>query len=149
MSTATPGKAVSKYRMHWHVTFTHFPVSFFVGSVGFMLLHLFTHASCFELAAYVSLIAGAAVMIPTTLTGWFTWKGQYKGLRGRLFLYKIRISIAMIAISFLLVIYRALFEIEFLDVLHNVWHAVYFVGLVALVAGSIAEGYYGGRLNHH
>jgi hypothetical protein len=130
------------------VVFTHFPVSFFVVSLGFMILHLFTRASCLELAAYLTLIGGAVVMVPTSLTGWFTWKGRYKGLRGKIFINKIRISFIMIGISFFLVIYRTLFNIEFLDVLHNAWHALYFTGAVLLVVGAIAEGYYGGRLNH-
>jgi hypothetical protein len=148
VSTTAPVKATAKYKMHWHAVFTHFPVSFFVISFGFMVLHLFTHTTCFELAAYLTLIGGAVVMVPTTLTGWFTWKGRYKALHGRLFLNKIRISFVMLGISFILVIYRSLFKIEFLDILHNVWHAVYFVGALLLVVGAIAEGYYGGRLNH-
>ncbi len=148
MSTNAPVKATAKYKLHWHVVFTHFPVSFFVVSLGFMILHLFTRTSCFELAAYLTLIGGAVVMVPTALTGWFTWKGRYKGLRGKIFINKIRISLIMIGISFFLVIYRTVFKIELLDILHNVWHAVYFIGVVLLVVGAIVEGYYGGRLNH-
>jgi uncharacterized membrane protein len=150
MSIATPGtgRSIIKYKLHWHVVFTHFPVSFFVGSFGFMVLHLFTQTSCFELAAYVGLITGAVMMIPTTLTGWFTWKGRYKGLKSKLFTNKIRISFAMIAISFLLVIYRTVFEFEYLDIEHNLWHATYFIGVTLLMVLAIAEGYYGGRLNH-
>lgn len=148
MSTNTSVKTTAKYKFHWHIVFTHFPVSFFMVSLGFMVLHLFTRTTCFELAAYVTLIGSAAVMVPTTLTGWFTWKGRYKGLGGKIFINKISISFVMIGISFFLVIYRALFEIEFLDILHNVWHALYFIGMVLLVAGGVAEGYYGGRLNH-
>jgi uncharacterized membrane protein len=150
MSTATPstGRSIIKYKLHWHVVFTHFPVSFFIGSFGFMILHLFTHTSCFELAAYIGLIVGAVAMIPTTLTGWFTWKGRYKGLKSKLFLNKIRISYAMIAISFAVVIYRSIFQFESLDIAHNLWHAIYFTGVVLLAIGAFAEGYYGGRLNH-
>jgi uncharacterized membrane protein len=113
-----------------------------------MVLHLFTQTTCFELAAYVSLIAGAVAMIPTTLTGWLTWKGKYRALKGKIFLYKIRISLAMIVVSFLLVVLRTLMKVDSLDILHNAWHAVYFLGLVLLVVGATAEGYYGGRLNH-
>ena len=148
MSTTAPGKATTRYKLHWHVLFTHFPVSFFTVSFGFMVLHLFTQTTCFELAAYVSLIAGAAAMIPTTLTGWLTWKGKYRALKGKIFLYKIRISLAMIVVSFLLVVLRTLMKVDSLDILHNAWHAVYFLGLVLLVVGATAEGYYGGRLNH-
>jgi uncharacterized membrane protein len=142
------GNSVTKYKVHWHVLFTHFPVAFFMGSMGFMLLHVFTHTSCFELAGYVVLIAGAVSMVPTTLTGWYTWKGRYQGLKGKLFLTKIRISFAMLTISFALVIYRAISQFVFLDIAHNVWHALYFTGVILLTVGSVAEGYYGGRLNH-
>jgi hypothetical protein len=148
VNPAAPGKAVAKYKVHWHVAFTHFPVSFFMISLGFMLCHLFARAACFELASYLTLITGAIVMVPTTLTGWFTWKDRYKGFRGRIFLNKIRIAFFMLGLSFLLVIYRTLFKIEFMDILHNAWHAVYFIGILLLVAGAISEGSYGGRLNH-
>lgn len=97
---------------------------------------------------YDSLIAGAAVMIPTMATGWNTWKNHYQGIRGKLFLRKIRISHAMLAISTLLVIYQAVVPIEFLDVLHNIFHALHFIGLTLLLLGALAEGYYGGQLNH-
>src|SRR4030042_4191146 len=126
-STATPGagRTAYKYQLHWHVLLVHFPISFFVGAFGFMALHLITQNSCFSLAAFVSLIAGAAVMIPTTVTGWTTWKNRYQGIRGKLFLRKIRISYAMLAISIILVIYQSLFPINFLDILHSVGHALY------------------------
>ena len=147
-TASTTEKSVTKYKLHLHVLFTHFPAAFFIGSFGFMLLHIFTHTACFELAAYVGLIAGAVAMVPTTVTGWYTWKGRYKGLKGTLFLSKIRISLVMLTISFALVIYRAINQIVFLDIAHNIWHALYFIGVILLTAGSIAEGYYGGRLNH-
>ena len=148
-STSPPsGRTQYKYQLHWHTLLVHFPISFFVGAFGFMALHLITQNSCFQLAAYVAMIAGAAIMIPTTITGWTTWKNRYQGVRGKLFLRKIRISYAMLAISILLVIYQAVVPIEFLDVLHNVFHAIYFIGVTLLLLGAAAEGYYGGRLTH-
>jgi hypothetical protein len=143
--TAAPtGRAAIIYKIHWHVVFTHFPVSAYLGSAGFMLLHLFSHRTCFELAAYVTLIAGAIVMVPTTLTGWFTWKGRYKGALTRIFLYKIRISFAMIALSLVLIIWRTVFARPPYDI----WLALYAIGIFLLFIGTIVEGYYGGRLNH-
>ena len=136
----SPDRTTLRYKLHWHVIFTHFPVAFFTGSFGFMILHFFTRTSCFELAAYLALIAGALSIIPTAISGWFTWKGRYKGGRGRIFLYKIRISFVMIGISWFLVAYRATFSVEFLDIFHNIWHLLYFVGILVLVAGAIAEG---------
>jgi uncharacterized membrane protein len=136
--------ATSKFRMHWHVVFTHFPISFFMVSAGFMVAHLFTHTSCFETASYVTLVAGAAVMWPTTLTGWFTWRSKYKGARTRIFRNKIWISAGMVALSTILAIWHGLFPAE----AHTIWHYLYFTGFVLLFFGAVAEGYFGGRLNH-
>jgi uncharacterized membrane protein len=148
MTETSAGKATLHYKLHWHILFTHFPVSFFLGSFGFILLHLITGTSCFELAGFVSLIVGAAFVVPTTVSGWTTWKGRYKGFKSKLFLNKIRISFAMVGISFAMVIFRSIYIIDSLDLAHNIWHVIYFIGITLLMIGSIAEGYYGGRLNH-
>jgi len=134
--------------MHWHVAWTHFPISAFMGSFSFMALHLVAENQCFALAAYVSLIAGAVVMIPTTLTGWFDWKKRYKGARAKLFLYKIRIAYAMIVVSIAMVVYQSVFPIGLLDIWHVFGHFFYFTGVALLFLGAAAEGYYGGRLSH-
>ena len=55
----------------------HFPISLFGVAFGFQILHLFIAPACFELATNVTLLGGAVMMIPTTWTGWFTWKGDY------------------------------------------------------------------------
>ncbi len=136
------------YKIHWHVVMTHFPVSFFIGSFGFMILHLFTQTSCFELAGFVTLVASFVFLLPATLTGWITWKNKYIGLRSKLFNTKISLPFAMLALSFLLVIYRSIFQLTYLDLVHNVWHVIYFGGIIVLAAGAVTEGYYGGRLNH-
>jgi uncharacterized membrane protein len=133
------------FRIHWHVILTHFPISIFAVSFGFMLLHLITGASCFELASYLTLIAGAAAMIPTTLTGWREWKTRYQGYKSRLFQNKIRISFAMIGISIALTIYRSFFLVQFDNV---VQHIVYFTCILFLLVGALAEGFYGGQLSH-
>ena len=147
-STKDTGRAKVKYRIHWHVLLIHFPISAFLGSFVFISLHLFTRTYCFALAAYVSLIAGAIVMLPTAATGWFTWKGRYKRFKGKMFLYKIRISLAMIVVSIALVIFQTVFPFSSLDIRHNIWHAIYFTGVTLLMLGAMAEGYYGGRLHH-
>jgi len=114
------GQAKYKYKWHWHILFVHFPISAFLGSFGFMVLHLITQTDCFELSTFVALILGAVVMIPTTVTGWTTWKKSYKGYRSKIFLSKIRISFAMIAISVALVLYRAIFVTEVIDLHHEI-----------------------------
>lgn len=84
MSIPTPiGRTLLKYKIHWHVILVHFPTSFFVASAGFIVLHLFTEPACFELAGYLTLIAGTVMILPSTLSGWLTWKGRYKGVEVR------------------------------------------------------------------
>lgn len=138
------GQTRLKYKIHWHVLFTHFPVSFFLLSTGFMLLHLFTVGSCYELAAFLSVSAGVLVLVPTTTSGWLTWKRRYKGMRGKMFLYKIKIAFGMIALGVVLVSIRLIFHPQ----LHIVWMWTYPAGIALLLAEAMIEGFYGGRLNH-
>ena len=135
------------YEQHWHVEFTHFPVSFFLGSAMFMILHFasYSNRNAYELASFVLLISGMVVMWPTTLTGWRTWKGNYHGARVKIFLYKVRTAFGMVALSTLLVIWRAVLP----PPKDTTWFYVYAVGIFLLFAGTIVEGHYGGRLNHH
>lgn len=144
MSNASAARTVLKYKIHWHVVFTHFPISFFMLSIFFMALHLITGRTCYEQTAFISLLAGTAAMLPTTLSGWLTWKRSYKGMRGKIFLNKIKISIAMIVGSSLLTAARALVQEGF----HEFWLLLYAAGISLLMLGAAAEGYYGGRLNH-
>jgi hypothetical protein len=89
---------------------THFPVSAYLGSALFILLqHLVTQHTCFELAAFVAVITGTIVRIPTILTGWFTWKGRFRGASTRIFQNKIRISFTTITISPALTIWKSYF----------------------------------------
>ena len=135
------------YREHWHVEFTHFPVSFFVGSALFMILHFVSYANrdAYELAAFVLLVAGTVMMWPTTVTGWNTWRDHYHRARAKLFLYKIRTSFGMIALSVFLVIWRSVLP----PPKDTAWFYIYAVGVFLLFFGTVVEGYFGGRLNHH
>lgn len=145
MATASQtGHTKLRYKIHWHVLFTHFPVSFFLLSSAFMILHLFIPRDCYELAAFLCLLAGAIILIPTTISGWRTWKGRYKGMRGKMFLYKIRTAFGMLGLSFALVLVRLFFP----PPLHAVWLWLYAAGILLLLVGAMVEGFYGGRLNH-
>jgi len=151
MSTSTPSRhTVARFKMHWHVLFTHFPISLFGAAFGFQILHLFptSLSGCFEIASTVALIGAAAMMIPATLTGWFTWKKQYKGARVLIFQRKIAISYAILAVSTALVSWRTTQFKAFQDAPQSPWHWLYLAGIMLLIAGAGVEGYYGGRLNH-
>lgn len=148
VAAAPSGRTVTRYRTHWHVMLTHFPISFFGVAFGFQILHLFLAPACFELATNVTLIAGAVMMAPTTWTGWTTWKSAYKGARVRLFQRKITISFVMLGLSVPLVVWRVVFLGFFEEVPQSPEHWIYLAGNALLIAGAVAEGYYGGRLNH-
>jgi hypothetical protein len=137
-----------RYHFHWHVFLTHFPLSFFGVAFGFQVLHLFVFPFCFELATNVSLIAGTLFLIPTTMTGWRTWKGMYRGAKGLIFRRKIAISLAMLALSVPLTLWRTVYLNAFVNATVSPWHWIYFAGNTLLILGAIGEGFYGSRLNH-
>lgn len=137
-----------RYHFHWHVFLTHFPLSFFGVAFMFQVLHLFMVPVCFELATNVSLIAGTVFLVPTTWTGWRSWKRMYRGAKGLIFRRKIAISAAMLALSVPLTLWRMVFLNAFEDAPYSPWHWIYFAGNSLLILGAVAEGFYGSRLNH-
>ena len=147
-TSKTPGRVTSRYKIHWHVLLVHFPISLFGVAFGFQILHLFIAPACFEIATNVALISGAVMMIPTTWTGWFTWKRDYKGAKITLFQRKIRTSFAMLALSIPLVTWRIIFLGFFEEAPMSAAHWIYLAGNTLLILGAIVEGYYGGRLHH-
>jgi len=144
-----PAGKLPRYKIHWHVLFVHFPLAFFGVAFGFQVIHLFTSPACFELAANVVLLAGTVVMVPTLLTGWRTWKTRYQGARGLIFRRKITIGFAMLVFSVALLAWRTVAYGTFTNVVVSAAHWAYLAANTLLMAGAVAEGYYGGRLNHH
>jgi hypothetical protein len=133
--------------MHWHVALTHFPISLFGTALLFQLLHLFMFTDPFELATTVCVIGGAASMIPATVSGWYTWKRRYHGMKTPFFGRKILIAFAMLGVSIPLAVWRVV--LYYLGRrADGVDHYVFFGVCVLLIAGAAAEGYLGGRLNH-
>jgi uncharacterized membrane protein len=130
------------------VALTHFPVSLFGTAFLFQILHLFMFQSGFEAATTVCLLVGAAFMIPVTVSGWFTWKQHYRGALTKIFRIKIYIGFVMLALSVALAIWRlSLYSIG--RDTRPVEHYSFFFLCGVLIAGAVAEGYYGGRLTHH
>lgn len=153
MSSSPPAKLATdktrvKHGFHWHLLLIHFPISAFLGAFVFMGLHLLTGDRCFARAAFVSLIAGTLVMIPTTATGWFTWKDRYNGVKGKLFLTKIRLAFSMIVISIIMSLYQTISSIDYTTADYDLGYFVYIAGVTLLLLGAAGEGYYGGRLHH-
>lgn len=72
------------------------------------------------------LIAGVIILVPTILTGWFSWKRQYKGALVEIFIFKIRISYSMLVIGIFLIIFRGIF----VSTKHTIWHYIYGIGFL-------------------
>jgi uncharacterized membrane protein len=147
---ATPplGVLASQRRIHWHVFFTHFPISLFGTAFGFQILHLFMAPVCFELATNVALLGGTVMLMPTVLTGWSEWKARYHSAKGLIFRRKILTAYGMAALSLSLVIWRIAALGIFEEAAESPAHWIYLAGNTGLILGAIVEGYYGGRLNH-
>jgi uncharacterized membrane protein len=137
-----------RYKIHYHALLTHFPISFFVCAFTFQILHLFWAPICFELATNVTLLMGTIMMIPTTLTGWQTWKRNYRGAQVPLFQRKIFLAFILLGISIPLTIWREVYLGIFVEVPFGPSHWLYLAGNAILIAGAAAEGFYGGQLNH-
>jgi uncharacterized membrane protein len=144
----THEKPPYRFKMHWHVILTHFPLSLFSVAFLFQVLHLFRAPYCFELATNVALIGATISMVPVVWTGWRTWKKSYRGAMVMVFQRKIIIAIAILAISVPLVVWRSIFLGLFTRAPRDYTHWVYLAGNTLLIAGAFLEGFYGGRLNH-
>lgn len=146
-AVGTPKDTMQKHPLHWHVMLTHLPIGTFSGAMLFMTLHVATDDACYSKAAYVSLIAGAAVMLPTTGTGWFTWQQRYRGTHLTLFAIKIWTSVVMLTLVAALVAYQTAVPFSTTNVA-DLPHILYFVGVLLLMAGAVVEGYWGSQLHH-
>jgi len=145
----TAAAGVARRRIHWHVPFTHFPISFFGAAFLFQVLHLFMAPLCFELATNVMLLGGTIMLAPTIWTGYMEWHGRYHRARGTIFSRKIRTAMALAALSLPLVVWRILALGLFQEARESPGHWIYLAGNGGLILGAIVEGYYGGRLTHH
>ena len=143
-----PEIPIPRYRIHWHVFLTHFPISFFMAAFGFQVLHLFVFHICFEVATNAALIAGTVMLLPTTLTGWQTWKVAFRGTKNLIFRRKIGYAGALLAVSFPMTVWRVIFLNAFEEIPFRHWHWAYFAGNAFLIFGALAEGFFGSRLHH-
>ncbi len=149
MSTSTSqGRAIVRYKIHWHAMLVHFPISFFGVAFGFQVLHFFLAPACLEPATNLALIAGAVAMVPTTWTGWSAWKNSYKRARVLIFQRKITVSFIMLGLSVALVGWRVIALGLFEEHPESIVHWPYMTGNSLLIIGAALEGWYGGRLNH-
>jgi uncharacterized membrane protein len=144
-SSSPAGSPQSRWFAHLHPFFTHFPISLFSAAFLFQVLHLFAYHDSFDLSTNVLLAGGAAGMIPVLITGWRDWKRGFRGSKARIFQRKIYIGFSMLAVSAGLLGWRVATN-TFHRNLPGLAHPIYSLLVTALIAGAVAEGYYGGRL---
>lgn len=138
----------ARFHLHWHVFLTHFPLSLLSMTFVFQLLHLFSYPQCFELASNVLLVAGVSSLVPTTWTGYHTWKHQYHAARASIFTQKIIIAVVLLLIGIPLCAWRIIYIGSSPQAVRPGIHWTYFLGTALMIIGAILEGYLGGRLTH-
>ena len=138
----------ARFHLHWHVFLTHFPLSLISTAFAFQVLHLFAYPECFELASNVLLVAGVISLVPTTWTGYHTWKHHYHAARASIFRQKIMIAVVLLMIGIPLSVWRILYIGSSPQAVLPGIHWPYFLGTVLMLVGAMLEGYFGGRLTH-
>lgn len=134
--------------IHWHVFLTHFPLSLLGVTLLFQVLHLYASPACYELASTVTLVLGVIALIPTTVTGYLTWKQQYNGVQATVFRRKIGLSVALLIVGIPLSVWRVIYVGTSIEATLPSIHWPYFFGTALMCLGAILEGIYGGRLSH-
>jgi uncharacterized membrane protein len=136
------------YKFHWHVALTHFPISLLAVAFGFQALDLIFEQDRLILSSDLVFLCGVAIMVPTVITGWVTWKNSYKGAKIMLFQRKLVLAYAMLAVAVPLAVWRGIFFGSLDATWSSPLYWIFMFGTALLIAGAITEGYYGGRLNH-
>jgi hypothetical protein len=103
---------------------------------------------CFEHATNLALFAGTIIMVPTTWSGWESWKKDYNGVQGKIFRIKIKLAFFILCLGAILTVWRFLFFGIYTMETFDLRHWIYLTGNLFLLFGAIVEGFYGGRLNH-
>ena len=148
VTTSAPEPDHARFHLHWHVFLTHFPLSLISITFAFQVLHLFAYPECFELASNILLVAGVASLVPTTWTGYHTWKHQYNAARASIFQQKIIIAVVLLMIGIPLCAWRIIYVGSSPQAVRPSIHWTYFLGTMLMIVGAILEGYFGGRLTH-
>jgi len=143
-----PGEPTGRYKLHWHVFLTHFPLALLGVALLFQVIHLYAYSECFELASTVTLALGVAALVPTSITGYVAWTRQYRRAPVPIFVRKLRIAIVLLAAGVPLSVWRILFVGASPRAVQPGIHWLYFFGIALMCVGAVLEGYYGGRLSH-
>lgn len=94
-------------RRHPHPMTVHFPIVFMFSSTAFSLLYLITGEKAFDTTAFHCLGAGVLFNVVGIVTGFYTWWLNYMAKPLAAVKIKIPLTLAMLATSIALFIWRA------------------------------------------
>jgi len=89
-----------------HSIIVHFPIAFSTTISLFSILYLLTGEASFELASYYILTLGLLASPFCGLSGVFSWKMKYRGVRNNAFSRKIWLTVALMGVTIVCFIWR-------------------------------------------
>lgn len=82
-------------KLHPHPMFIHFPMGLLSFAVFMQFLFLYTGVESFETTAFHCIVGGTAGLVPSILSGLFSWWVNYKYATSNIFITKIAFSILL------------------------------------------------------
>ena len=89
-----------------HSIIVHFPIAFSTTVSLFSILYLLTGEASFELASYYILTLGLLASPFCGLSGVFSWKMKYMGVRNNAFSRKIWLTVALMGVTIMCFVWR-------------------------------------------
>lgn len=89
-----------------HPIIVHFPIAFSTTVSLFSLLYLLTGETSFEMASFYILTLGLLVSPLCGLSGAFSWKINYGGIRSQDFSRKIMFTLALVSLTLVCFVWR-------------------------------------------
>lgn len=107
VSSEVPAWAQKILDFHPHPIMVHFPQAFLSFAPLFLILHYAVRGACLERTAFYMLLCGAVMAVPTAATGFFHWIFKYARAAGGVYKFKIVMSLAVLALSWITVLVHA------------------------------------------
>jgi len=129
-------------RRHPHPVMVHFPIAFLMGSLLFVVLHLFSKRSTVESTSFYLLLLGSIASPFAIITGLLTWWVNYGLKLSRLIKRKIELSILLLSLEIILVVWRSSSPEAF----SQSTPLLYLILMLTLTPVVFLLGYYGGQM---
>lgn len=127
-----------------HPIIVHFPIAFSTTVPLLSLLYLLTGEISFELASFYILTLGLLASPFCGLSGAFSWKINYKGIRSRDFSRKIQFTIAFVVLASVCFVWRFLDPTVLVD--YTGLSYLYFAFQIGLALFAGILGHTGGKI---